>query len=262
MGLSMVLEPSDIEALERATVQAVSPLKLSEISGWLVPVDTGTVGRARSAVPLCHDAPDLALVPEVLRLYKTEHAIPRWRLPDRPAFGALHRDLVRRGFERIQPTWTQVASVASVIAATDGQVLPDDMSVTLVPQANPNWIALFLGADFDPVDGAHRANALARAQGTCFASVALNGAVMACGALSLSYGWAGVHGMRTLAAWRGRGLASALLRRMAHQASAAGVNRMFLQVDAGNTAAQSLYRRLGFVTAWEYSYWQPVDVPA
>lgn len=204
---------SDIEALERATVQAVAPQQLWELPGWLVPVDPGTVGRARSAVPLHHAAPDLA-----------------------PA--------------------------ASLIAATDGADPPAGVQLTLAPQASAAWTAVFLGADFDPVDGAHRAQALARATGTCFASASVDGVVVACGALSLSHGWAGVHGMRTVAAWRGRGLAAALLRRMAQQAQAAGVQRVFLQVDAGNTGAQSLYRRLGFVTAWSYAYWQPVGAQA
>ncbi len=251
------LQPSDIEALERATVQAVSPQQLWELPGWLVPVDPGTVGRARSAVPLHHAAPDLARVPEVLALYAAQRATPRWRLPDGASFEALHRDLGTRGFVRTQPTLTQVAPVASLIAATDAADLPAGVELALAPQASAAWTAVFLGADFDPVDGAHRARALARATGTCFASASVDGAVVACGALSLSHGWAGVHGMRTVAAWRGRGLAAALLRRMAQQAQAAAVQRVFLQVDAANIGAQSLYRRLGFVTAWSYAYWQP-----
>jgi GNAT superfamily N-acetyltransferase len=252
-----VLSAGAIEALERATVQAVSPQQVFELPGWLVPVDPGTVGRARSAVPLHHGPPDLARVPEVLALYAAQGATPRWRLPDGPTVEALHRDLGTRGFVRTQPTLTQVAPVASLIAATDALGVPAGVEVALAPQASAAWTALFLGADFDPVDGAHRAQALARAPGTQFASAVVDGVVVACGALSLSQGWAGVHGMRTVGAWRGRGLAAALVRRMAQQAQAAGVARVFLQVDAGNTGAQSLYRRLGFETVWTYAYWRP-----
>ncbi len=256
-GLCPALSAGAIEALERATVQAVSPQQVLELPGWLVPVDPGTVGRARSAVPLHHGPPDLARVPEVLALYAAQGATPQWRLPDGAAFDALHHNLLRRGFVRTQPTWTQVAPVARLLAATDGLRLPDGVAVALVPQASAAWTALFLGADFDPVDGAHRAQALARAPDSQFASAVVDGVVVACGAVSLSQGWAGVHGMRTLGAWRGRGLAAALVRRMAQQAQAAGVVRVFLQVDAGNTGAQSLYRRLGFETAWTYAYWRP-----
>ena len=43
---------NDVEAIERATVAAVSPLAVEELDGWLLPFDDGTVKRARSAVPL------------------------------------------------------------------------------------------------------------------------------------------------------------------------------------------------------------------
>jgi hypothetical protein len=42
----------DIEAIERATVAAVSPDLTEEIDGWLLPFAEGTVKRAKSAVPL------------------------------------------------------------------------------------------------------------------------------------------------------------------------------------------------------------------
>ncbi len=50
-----------------------------------------------------------------------------------------------------------------------------------------------------------------------------------------------------LAAVRRAGLGAALLAAAADAARAAGVRRMFLEVDAGNPAAFSLYRRGGYV---------------
>ena len=52
------LTAADIEALERATVEAVAPPEVAEIGPWLVPLDDGTIGRAKSAVPLVHDTPE------------------------------------------------------------------------------------------------------------------------------------------------------------------------------------------------------------
>jgi hypothetical protein len=43
------LIPGDVEAIERATVAAVSPEAVEELDGWLLAFDTGTVGRAKSA---------------------------------------------------------------------------------------------------------------------------------------------------------------------------------------------------------------------
>jgi N-acetylglutamate synthase len=44
----------DVENIERATLAAVSPEAVLELSGWLLAFDTGTVGRAKSAVPMLH----------------------------------------------------------------------------------------------------------------------------------------------------------------------------------------------------------------
>jgi ribosomal protein S18 acetylase RimI-like enzyme len=116
---------------------------------------------------------------------------------------------------------------------------------------------MFLGEGLDPVDGASRSRALARAVGTRFASLREQGVTRACGAAGFGHGWLGVHGMRTDAARRGRGLASAVMRAMAAEAQQRGIGRVFLQVDAGNAPALSLYQRLGFETAWGYAYWRP-----
>ena len=49
------MDPADIAVLERDTVAAVAPPEILEIGGWLAPLDNGTIGRAKSAVPLSHD---------------------------------------------------------------------------------------------------------------------------------------------------------------------------------------------------------------
>jgi len=73
---------------------------------------------------------------------------------------------------------------------------------------------------------------------------------------AFSHGWASVHGMRTAKARRGEGIAGRILSAFAGIAAERGVSRMFLQVEAHNPAAISLYRRAGFATAWSYAYWE------
>ena len=43
-----------IEAIERATLDAMPPQRLERWGDWLLPFDNGTVGRSHSAVPLRH----------------------------------------------------------------------------------------------------------------------------------------------------------------------------------------------------------------
>ena len=61
--------------------------------------------------------------------------------------------------------------------------------------------------------------------------------------------------MRTDQAHRGRGLAGRVLAALADEAARRDLDRTFLQVEANNLAAQALYRRAGFTTAWAYEYW-------
>jgi mycothiol synthase len=55
-----------------------------------------------------------------------------------------------------------------------------------------------------------------------------------------------LHCLGTLPAWRGRGLAAAMISRALRRERAAGTRSAHLQVAAGNTAAVRLYHRLGF----------------
>lgn len=243
---------ADVEAIERATLSAVSPERVEARPGWLLPMDGGTVGRARSAVPLSHrPLADLAVLDAVADTYRMHGFVPRFRLPDTGAWGAAHAHLAARGFERVQPTLTQTAPVQALLG------LNPHPGVALDGQPDAAWLAMFLGEGLDPVDGASRSQALARAQGTLFASLREGGRTLASGAASYGFGWLSVHGMRTALDQRGRGLASAVMRAMADEAQRRGIARVFLQVDAENAPALSLYRRIGFETAWPYVYWHP-----
>jgi GNAT superfamily N-acetyltransferase len=241
---------TDIEAIERATLQAVAPENVETLPGWLLPMDSGTVGRARSAVPLHHGAPDLALLEPILARYAAMGFKPAFRLPEVPAFEAFQAALRERGFVHQQPTLTQTCPIACL------QPTIPAAAAELAEAPDAAWMAMFLGEGLDPVDGASRARSLSRASGTLYASLRENGHTVACGAASLSHGWLGVHGMRTAAAERGRGLAGRLLNNMAQEAARRGIRHAFLQVDASNAPAFSLYRRLGFTTAWAYAYWR------
>lgn len=245
------LSAADIDAIERATLTAVAPQRVEAIEGWLLPMDAGTVGRAHSAVPLHHGVHDPALIDGIARRYRDAGLRPVFRLPDLPAFEAWRPVLADRGFRREQPTLTQIGTLDGLLAladATDG--------VSLEPRPDAAWMAMFLGEGLDPVDGASRSKALSRAEGTLFASVREGGETVACGAACYAQGWLSMHGLRTAASQRGRGLAGRMIRAMALEAQRRGISRAFLQVDGSNARALALYRRAGMATAWSYAYWR------
>jgi N-acetylglutamate synthase len=247
----MLLSAADVESIERATLQAVAPERVEALDGWLLPLDTGTVGRAHSAVPLHHDEHDPALIDVIARRYREAGLRPVFRLPDRATFEAWWPALTERGFRREQPTLTQSGALEGLLALAS-----DTEGVSLEARPDAAWMAMFLGEGLDPVDGASRSKALSRAEGTLFASLREGGQTLACGAACYAQGWLSMHGLRTAVSHRGRGLAGRMIRAMALEAQRRGIVRAFLQVDGSNVPALALYRRAGMTTAWTYAYWR------
>lgn len=243
-----------VEAIERATLDAVCPETVAAIDGWLLPMDSGSIGRAKSAVPLRHAALNVAeaenRVSTVEEIYESRGHQAVFRLASHGNLDPLHKVLSARGYRPSQPTWVQTGSVAAMRAVT--LAAPADVDDT----PDEAWAQLFLGEGFDPVDGAHRIRNLSRAGSNVYGSLREGGRTLAGGAASFAHGWANVHGMRTHGPQRGKGLAGRVLAGLADAATARGLTHVFLQVEADNLAAQSLYRRAGFTTAWAYEYWK------
>jgi ribosomal protein S18 acetylase RimI-like enzyme len=246
---NVAMTSADIESIERATLAAVAPEAMEEIPGWLLPFDRGTVGRAKSAVPLSHAAPDPAVLREIEARYDL-HGLPGvFRIPVAEPYRAFCDQLSRRGFSSGKPTQVLTAATSIVQKVSSGS--PAEIQT----RPGEGWAQVFLGEGFDPVDGASRVEILSRAPGSLYASVREQGETVAAGAAAFGHGWASVHGMRTASGCRGRGLAGRVLASLAAAALRKGYDRMFLQVEAHNAAAQSLYRRAGFQPAWTYAYW-------
>jgi GNAT superfamily N-acetyltransferase len=239
----------DIEGIERATAAALPPEALEEISGWLVALDHGTVGRAHSAAPLAHTAPDAGAVAALEERYARFGTPAVLRLPELPAFAALREQLQQRGYRPGKPTLVQVARVQDMPSAADE-------SVQLATAPAASWEQVFLGEGFDPVDGASRLAILGRARDSLFASIQRDGGTVAVGSACFSHGWCGIHGMRTLPVQRKQGSAGRILAAFAQEARNRALTQAFLQVEEGNAVARSLYARLGFTTAWTYRYWK------
>ena len=241
---------SEIEAIERATLLAVSPQAQAELPGWLLPFDPGTVGRARSAFPLAHTAPASTALREIEAVYARRGFPVMLRIPVLAPFDAFRSSLLDQGYREETLTEVCTSTPLPMLAVSDAQ--PCELQTA--PHAG--WASVFLGEGFDPIDGASRVDKLGQAAGSVFATVWDEGRPVAAGAAAFSHGWASVHGMRTASDNRRRGLAGQVLATLARAALARGYDKVFLQVAAENAAAKSLYRRAGFERAWAYSYWR------
>jgi RimJ/RimL family protein N-acetyltransferase len=247
---TQTLSDTDIQSLELATLDAVAPPQTEAMDGWLLPFDRSTIGRAKSAVPVRHNKLDATTLGAIAARYAAHGLDAAFRIPDLPALAGLHDALHTMGFEPKQPTLVQVGTVDGVLALAGG--LPAHVFDTPVAQ----WAAVYVAAGFDPVDGAHRVQALSRSPVVAYAVVLDAGDPVAAGTVSCSQGWAGIHGVRTVIHQRGRGLALRVLQGLVLHARGQGLERLYLQVEEGNGAALSLYQRAGFRTVWRYHYWR------
>ncbi len=241
------MTPEEISVLERDTVAAVAPPETPEIGGWLVPLDTGTIGRAKSAVPLTHDIGPQA-IGEVEAAYRKRGLTPGFRIADVPSLAPVCAELARRGFAAEQPTIFKTGFIAQLGAFSEA-------SVTILAKPDAAWTSVFLGEGFDLADGSHRIAALTRSPDAIYGAAGEGGETQAVGVMSFGATWAGIHGMRTAPAHRGKGHAGAILAALGRVARERGATRVFLQVEEANPARR-IYRRAGFTPVWRYHYWR------
>lgn len=120
---------------------------------------------------------------------------------------------------------------------------------------DPEWPSLFDEIGKSEGYGLSRVQVMHRAESGQYFSTRHNGKLVACGMAAFDDGWASVHGMRTHADYRRRGLASEIIRNMMLTAQSRAIAQTFLQVEAENLGAQAVYQRLGYRNVWTYAYW-------
>jgi N-acetylglutamate synthase len=250
----MLNNPFDIEAIERCTIAAVAPQSVRALPGWLLPMDSGSIGRAHSAVPLSHDAAcaDHQAIQSIMAEYAQHGMQAKFRLPDVPAFAPFRAALQQLGYAPAFPTLMQVGTAAGMRA------LATLTSAQMAYAPDEGWVRVFAKGGPPSADDLGRVANFRRGAGVVFSSVRSpqDGAVVAGGAAAFAHGWACIHGVNTLASHRGQGLAGQALAGLANVALERGVDNVMLQVEQDNASALALYGRAGFSTAWKYVYWQ------
>lgn len=249
MTESTPVNDHDVASIERATLDAVAPAEVMQQGAWLLPFDSSTVGRAKSAVPLRHNAIAAQDNEVVIRSYESKQLPPQFRLAEVPGLMPIQKALQEQGYRATMPTWVQIANTRDLLALT--LMAP----AAVQTQASDEWARVYTAEGFDAEDGANRVRLMTRSKTMVYAHVCENGVSLAAGTMSISHGWASIHGMRTRASAQGRGLAKRILVGLAQTAIARGCERVFLQVGADNAQAIGLYAQAQFSNAWLYQYW-------
>jgi N-acetylglutamate synthase len=228
-----------VSEIERAALATWPANEVEHSDGWVLrSCDRLTRRRSNSAVPLEPDAP----IEAAERFYAERGSTSLIQVSPLERRGDLDAALAGRGYRVDAPVTclhTERAALTD-IDAPEFAVLVDDTP-------HPRWLAAVVACGGKPEPE------LERVSWPVGFAVAVHGeSPVGVGMFAVSAGWCAVYGMRTSPAWRGRGVAAALMRAGARWAAAA--QRIFLQVEDDNPVARSRYESLGFLPSHRYHY--------
>lgn len=237
----------EIVLFEELNFNAWPALRTVHYDGWLLRSSGGDSRRVNSVNPIAAGSIGLEeKIPTAEAIYSRWGRRTIFRLTPLADAG-LDEALVAMGYTLDAPTFVQIA---------EAQAYPSSPLVRMFDRADETWIGAALtirgvsGENATVFAAQHRAIGIE----TGWALVEENGAVLAVGAVAVSRGWAGLHGIYVSKDVRRRGLARRLSEVLIGFAHAKGARRVWLQVELNNTAALSLYGGLGFGTAYAYHH--------
>ena len=216
----------------------------------------GYTQRANSAVPLFAPLPDADAALAVAQAFYAARELPvTFRLPsfvDDDGFGAA---LAGAGFRAVSPTRVMVRSVVGLAAAAPCLDVVDDVR---------GWCELHDSLSGDgnaPASAAaiERLDLLERiGSRRVLTRLAVDGTAVGAAVVVIDGDLAGLYSLVVDVKSRGKGLGAMLVRELLALANARCATSAYLQVAASNPAC-SLYERLGFVDAYDYTYYVKSD---
>lgn len=242
-----------LSRVEDAGLNASAPPQQLWLDGWLVRLCPGKAKRAR-----CVNAVAPGRLPVAERLAQAAEHFRQAALP-----------MVFRITPFSEPAGLD-ATLADhgLLAFDDTCVLVADLSaMDLSPQLPPGLQLQTAGADdyaraVGGLRGSPPEQQLAHAQRVAQSPVPYcgwllhdaDGQLLACGQYAREGALVGLYDIFTAPAARNRGLSRALCAELLRRAGAEGARTTYLQVDAGNSPALAVYRRLGYADGYRYHY--------
>lgn len=255
------LDRDELARAEDAGLNASAPPQQFWMDGWLLRLSPGKAKRARCVNALAPSRAPLALQLERARQRFDDAGLPlivRVTPFSQPA--GLDDALATAGLQRFDDTEVMVSDLAdpATLAALAAAAAPLASSAesVLAPLAAPAFAEL-VGALRGSPAAQRRAQAdRLAASPVPFLAFALreHDQALACGQYAREAELVGLYDVFTAPPARNKGLARALCAALLLRAAEEGARRAYLQVDAGNAAAITVYRRLGFVDGYAYHY--------
>jgi N-acetylglutamate synthase len=243
---------NEIALIEELAANAVPALLWQDLDGWRLRFSQGVTRRANSVL-LAHHAGRLSLAEKIAHVeafYARYHVLCRFQLCPASLPAASEALLEAHGYTASPPTLVQVAPLSVLRGYATGQA-------RIAEHFDGPWLAAYAEGEGEtnPLKLTARREMLSRiAPLTGFAALLVDGVIAAVALGVVERGHLGIFSVATRPAYRGQGLASALMGDLAVWAAEHGATRAYLQVFSTNRPALRLYERLGFTTLYPYWY--------
>lgn len=241
-----------LSRIEDAGLNASAPPQQLWLDGWIVRFSPGKAKRAR-----CVNAVAPGRLPLADKLVQAEAVFRDAGLPmvvritpfSQPP--GLDDTLAGLGLQAFDHTLVLAGDLPSMALAA---MLPDDTRLEPAPAAAYAQVVGQLRGSSPGQQQAH-AERLAQSPVPYRGWILRRGDdVLACGQYAREGEWVGLYDIFTAPAARNQGLSQALCADLLRRAAAEGARTAYLQVDAANTPALAVYRKLGFGPGYTYHY--------
>ncbi|GAA3109973.1 GNAT superfamily N-acetyltransferase [Kribbella aluminosa] len=239
------LRPVDVEQMFLTTALGRPAVERAYIGHWLLRASAGWTGRGNSLLPAGDPG-----VPVADALSQAEDFYRKRQLPPlvQVRVGSPQEQQIRAlGWVDARPEQSDVLVMHTTLDHVNAAPRYD---VQLTDRPDATWY----GAAFEGPVPAVAPQVLEGAAKAMFASVVLDGRVVAVGRGSMTGHWLGVDAIHVADSFRRRGLGTAIVQGLARWAGPEGGRRTYLEVLLENTSAMTTYTRLGYQEAYRYRY--------
>jgi GNAT superfamily N-acetyltransferase len=241
----MPLRPVDVEQLFLTTALGRPAVETSYVGQWLLRASSGWTGRANSLLPAGDPGMPVSEALKHAEAFYDERGLPPLALI---RLGS-HEEAEFRacGWTDARPGQSDVLVMHTTLDHVNASPAYD---VLIAEHPDQAWYA----AAFDGPAPEPAPAVMEGAPKAVFASIAVDGRLVAVGRGSMTGHWLGVDSIRVDPTYRRRGLGTAVLQGLARWAGPLGGRRTYLEVLEENTPAVTTYRNLGYAPAYSYRY--------
>jgi N-acetylglutamate synthase len=241
----MPLRPVDREQLLLTTALGRPAVETAYVGQWLLRASGGWTGRANSLLPAGDPEMPVSDALKRAEAFYTDRGLQPLALI--PLDSPLAPEFAQLGWGDARPHESD-----ALVLHTTMDLVNATPAYEVIISDLPD--AAWYGAAFEGAPPAAAATVMEGAPKGAFASVVLDGQVVAVARGSMTGHWLGVDAVRVLPEYRRRGLATAVLQGLARWSGQLGGRRCYLEVVESNQAALTTYTKLGYAEAYRYRY--------